>query len=495
MRTRKAYPPPVLVWFHSDLRLEDNPALAWAAARGGPVAGIFLWAPEEEAGWAPGAAARWWLRRSLRALADALERAGSRLIVRTGPALPSLHELVRQTGAAAVVWNRRYEPALLRRDRLVEEALRSAGTAVETFNGHLLFDPREIRNAAGEPFRVFTPFWKTCLARLQPAAPQSAPKSLIPLAAWPAPLPLEALEFGPAHEPVEGFGAHWDPGEAGAQRQLRRFVEGGLAAYAQDRDRPDREGTSRLSPHLHFGEIGPRQIWHALQRAMARRGESIASGAQAFLRQIGWREFAWHLLFHYPGTPQLPLRAAFERFPWVAGAAARKALDTWRNGRTGYPLVDAGMRQLQATGWMHNRIRMIAASFLVKDLLVAWQEGARWFWETLVDADLANNTLGWQWTAGCGADAAPYFRVFHPAAQGERFDPSGDYVRRWVPELAAVPSRWIHRPWQAPDEILQRAGVRLGRDYPMPMVDHAEARRRALESFAELRRGRGKIVK
>jgi len=483
MKPTRAYPPPVLVWFRSDLRLEDNPALAWAAARGAPVAGVFIWGPEEEAGWAPGAAARWWLRRSLQVLADAIERTGSRLIVRTGPALQCLPELVRQTGAAAVAWNRRYEPALIRRDRRVEDALRSAGTAVDTFTGSLLFEPHEIRNAAGEPFRVFTPFWKTCLARLQPPAPQPAPKSLVPLALWPAAPPPAALELGPAHDRSHDFGAHWDPGEAGARRQLRRFVERGLAGYAHDRDRPDREGTSRLSPHLHFGEIGPRQIWHALERALARRGGRIASGTQAFLRQIGWREFAWHLLFHFPRTPEAPLRAAFERFPWETGAAAREALAAWRGGRTGYPIVDAGMRQLCATGWMHNRVRMIAASFLVKDLLLPWQQGARWFWDTLVDADLANNTLGWQWTAGCGADATPYFRVFNPAVQGERFDPHGDYVRRWVPELGAVPARWIHRPWLAPDEVLKRAGVELGRDYPMPMVDHAEARRRALEVF------------
>ena len=243
-------------------------------------------------------------------------------------------------------------------------------------------------------------------------------------------------------------------------------------------------GTSRLSPHLHFGEIGPREIWHATRRAALASGRHSSWRDSQFLTEIGWREFAYHLLFHFPKTPEEPLRANYARFPWRSDGAALRA---WQRGATGYPIVDAGMRELWRTGWMHNRVRMIVGSFLVKDLLLPWTEGARWFWDTLVDADLASNTLGWQWVAGCGADAAPFFRIFNPTTQGTKFDPAGDYVRRWVPEIAALPNEWLHRPWDAPSEVLEAAGVTLGRSYPRPWVDHAVARKAALAALAQLK--------
>jgi deoxyribodipyrimidine photo-lyase len=368
---------------------------------------------------------------------------------------------------------------------VVKEALRTEGLEVQSFNSALLFEPWTVANQEGKPFQVFTPFWRHCLGLNEPAPPQPAPDALPGPARRPKSEPLAAFELEPKIDWAAGLRAAWQPGEAGAQAALRCFLEAAFTGYAQQRNRPDLPGTSRLSPHLHFGEIGPRQVWHGLKAWAARRGMADAAwrGSQ-FLAEVGWREFAHHLLFHFPHTPTEPLRPEFARFPWRRHPEGLRA---WQRGRTGYPIVDAGMRELWATGWMHNRVRMITASFLVKDLLVDWREGARWFWDTLVDADLASNTLGWQWTAGCGADAAPYFRIFNPVSQGEKFDPQGDYVRRWAPELAGLPAEWIHQPWAAPPEVLARAGVELGRHYPAPVVNHAIAREVALEAWAKIK--------
>lgn len=476
---------PTLVWFRLDLRLADNPALTAAVRRGGPVIPVFIWAPAEDGDWPPGAASRWWLHQSLNALATELEHRGARLILRQGESLSTLRALVRTTGAGAVFWNRRYEPTLVARDRQVKEALRADGLEVESFNSALLFEPWTVANQAGRPFQVFTPFWRHCLNQPDPPAPDPAPSTLPAPARWPGSEPLAALALEPRPDWAGGLRAAWQPGEAGAAANLRGFLERAFAEYATRRDRPDQPGTSRLSPHLHFGEIGPRQVWHAVKALAAPRGLPPAAWRGGrFLAELGWREFAHHLLFHFPHTPAAPLREEFARFAWRRNAAGLKA---WQRGRTGYPIVDAGMRELWSTGWMHNRVRMIAASFLVKDLLVDWREGARWFWDTLVDADLAANTLGWQWTAGCGADAAPFFRIFNPVTQGQKFDPQGDYVRRWVPELARLPAEWIHQPWAAPPEVLTRAGVELGKHYPEPVVRHAIAREVALEALAKIR--------
>ena len=476
--------PTSLLWFRLDLRLADNPALTAARARGGPIIPVFIHAPEEEGGWPPGGASRWWLHQSLLSLTNALEKTGSRLIIRRGPSTEALLALARDTGAEAVFWNRRYEPAVIQRDQQIQEALRGTALAAQSHNSALLFEPWTIANKSNRPFQVFTPFWRHCLTQEEPPAPEPAPRSLPAPTRWPESDALESLELEPRPDWARGMRSAWQPGEAGALASLRRFCERAFSDYSDQRNRPDLEGTSRLSPHLHFGEIGPRQVWHGLKTFTAKRGLETRDWRQSqFLAEIGWREFAHHLLYHFPHTPAAPLRPDFARFPWRKNPDWLRA---WHRGRTGYPIVDAGMRELWTTGWMHNRVRMIAASFLVKDLLIDWREGARWFWDTLVDADLASNTLGWQWTAGCGADAAPYFRIFNPVSQGQKFDPNGVYVRRWIPELARLPAPWIHQPWAAPPAILQAAGIKSDHAYPAPVVSHAIAREVALEALARI---------
>ncbi|HEY4302225.1 MAG TPA: deoxyribodipyrimidine photo-lyase [Candidatus Didemnitutus sp.] len=488
-----------LVWFRQDLRLKDNPALSVAVRSADAVVPVYVWDQKREGRWPLGSASKWWLHHSLVRLAESLRRRGSRLVVAAGDSTDTLIRLARATRATSIYWNRRYEPSVVSSDRDTEAALAANGIAVRTFGASLLFEPEDVRNKSGGPFQVFTPFWRHCLS-LRVAVPERLPSG--PFAApkrWPGSVGIKGLSLLPAVDWANGFDPVWNPGEKGAARALRRFLADGIDSYATDRDRLDRAdrlnrdrpchgGTSALSPHLHFGEIGPRQIWAAV-KALSRDSGVFPSGrgAQVFLKELGWREFAYHLLWHFPRTPTEPLRERFAAFPWQRDIAARRA---WQRGRTGYPIVDAGMRQLWAAGWMHNRARMIVASFLVKHLRHSWREGAAWFWETLVDADLANNTLGWQWSAGCGADAAPYFRIFNPVRQGRKFDPGGTYVRRWVPELARLPAEYIHEPWSAPKESLAEAGVALGSDYPLPMVDHAASRQAALAAFKSTVRSR-----
>jgi deoxyribodipyrimidine photo-lyase len=475
----------VIVWFRLDLRLGDNPALDAAMHKGTAVIPVFLFGPEEESPWEPGAASRWWLHQSLIALMAALEAAGSRLIVRRGPTLECLLKLAEETGASAVFWNRRYEPAVIARDGTVKEALSGNGLVAESFNGALLNEPWTIENQSGKPFKVFTPFWKHCLAKVEPNEPLPAPKNVPAPSRWPSSISIQELALEPKMNWAEGIRAAWTAGEAGARAQLKTFLGSGIGNYSEARNRPGHPGTSRLSPHLHFGEITPSQIWHAVKTHATTNGISDQGWRKSqFVAELGWREFAHHLLYHFPDTPTEPLRKEFLKFGWHRNPEFLRA---WRKGRTGYPIVDAGMRELWRTGWMHNRVRMIVASFLVKDLLISWQEGARWFWETLIDADLAQNTLGWQWTSGCGADAAPWFRVFNPVTQGERFDSSGDYVRKWCPELARLPDKWLHKPWEAPEQLLSKAGVQIGQNYPAPIVSHTIAREVALESFGRLK--------
>jgi len=479
---------PVIVWFRRDLRISDNPALSAAVAGGAPVVPVYIIDTEEEGGYPAGGTSPLWLRRSLIELDHALRKSGSRLVIRSGPSLQVLRGLAGKTGATCVYWNRIYEPAAGRRDGEVTRGLADGGWKTEMFNGSLLFEPGDVSTSGGGPYRVFTPFWRKCRSLSEPSSPRKAPKALPGPPSWPDSLAPGDVgrEAGPARS--GGIRMVGSPGEKAAAAMLARFLDEGLAGYPENRDRPDLPGTSRLSPHLHFGEISPRQVWHAVgARTVSDPSEGVGRGAEAFLRQLGWREFAHHLLHHFPDTPEAPLREEYAAFPWRYD---KRELLAWRRGETGYPLVDAGMRELLGTGWMHNRVRMIVASFLVKDLLLPWQEGARWFLDTLLDADLANNTLGWQWVAGCGADAAPFFRVFNPVGQGKRYDPKGHYVRRWVPELAALPAKWIHCPWQAPGGVLSDAGVTLGKTYPQPMVDHAVARERAIKAWKSLKKGR-----
>jgi deoxyribodipyrimidine photo-lyase len=474
----------VIVWFRRDLRLTDNPALVEACARSQHVVALYVHAPEEECEWAPGGASRWWLHHSLAALDEALRVRRGRLCLRRGESLGTLLEVARETKATAVFWNRLYDPATVARDTRIKVALREAGLECESFNAALLLEPWEVRTGQGEPYRVFTPFWRNCAARLDalphpqpPPADIAAPKNEV------ASLPLGALELRPRIRWDAGLHEAWMPGENAALAQAEAFAGDALARYGEGRNRPDRPDTSRLSPYLHFGEIGPRQCLAAARAAIAGRPAAQAS-ADSFVRELGWREFAHHLLHHFPHTPTAPLDAHFEAFPW---APDDRLLEAWQRGRTGYPIVDAGMRELWTTGWMHNRVRMIAASLLTKNLRQPWLAGARWFWDTLVDADLPNNTQGWQWTAGCGADAAPFFRVFNPMLQTERFDPERTYLRRWLPELRRLPDAWIHRPWEAPEALLAGAGVALGRDYPRPVVDFRDSREAALAAYAAIK--------
>lgn len=471
-----------LVCFRNDLRLTDNPALRAACAAGAPVIPVFVWAPEEEGDWAPASASRWWLHHSLTALAASLEALGSRLIVRRGPTVETLQKLARETTASRIFWNRRYEPAVIARDSAVKQKLRDEGLSVESYNGSLLFEPWQMQTKQGKPYQVYTPFWNACRAK-GPSGGIAAPARIPAPTEWPASLAIDKLALLPTIDWAKTMRATWTPGEAGARARFDDFLAQRIHGYAIDRDRPDLTGTSALSPHLHFGEISPRTIWDAVLKDHRESNSKLSLGQEVYLKELVWREFAHHLLYHFPHTTDLPLRTEFAAFPWRDDPQGLRA---WQKGRTGYPLVDAGMRQLWATGWMHNRVRMVVASFLVKHLLIPWQAGACWFWDTLVDADLANNTLGWQWTAGCGADAAPYFRIFNPVSQGEKFDPQGEYVRRWVPELAELPDKLIHQPWEAEAQTLAAAKVKLGETYPRPIVDHKTARARALESHASL---------
>jgi len=474
-----------IVWFRRDLRLEDQPALHAAVQRGGAVVPVFIWDPEGESPWAPGAASRWWLGESLRALDDDLAALGSRLITRAGRSERVLPALAREVGATAVTYGKRYEPSTRVQEERVAEALRSVGAEPLAVDGGVLFPPTDVCGKSGKPYRVFTPYYNACLAHGVTDEFFPAPGVLAEPTAWPASDDLAALR-PKATSAAPDYDAYWRPGAAGATAALNRFLSEASEDYAQGRDLPGEAGTSRLSPHLHFGEISPRRVWHAATARLAVGSSSGATrGLEAFRRQLVWREFSAHLLHHAPHTQEAPLREAFEAFPWRDDVTAFHA---WQEGRTGYPYIDAGMRELNETGWMHNRVRMAAASFLVKHLLLPWQLGAHYFWERLVDADLANNTMGWQWTAGCGADAAPYFRIFNPITQGEKFDAEGGYVRRWVPELETAPDHYLMRPWEADPSELAFLGVVLGETYPLPVVDHRAARERALAAYASTKK-------
>lgn len=473
-----------LLWLRRDLRLTDNPALHEALQACERVVPVYIHAPEEEGDWAPGAASRWWLHHSLAALDTALRRRGSRLLLRRGPTARTLTDLAREVGAGQVFCNRLYEPTIIQRDADVERALHASDIAVHSHNAGLLHEPWAIRKHDHGPYRVFTPYWNAGQKAGLDRPLQPRPKALPPVPSRLHGLGLAALGLLPVRPWDEGLRTAWQPGEHGARQWLQIFLDEALARYGERRDQPDAAGTSRLSPHLHFGELGPRQIWHALQREAEPHAQRRAA-ADAYMRQLGWREFSQQLLYHYPHSADQPLDPRFAHMPWARKPAA--ALQAWRKGETGIPIVDAGMRELWHSGWMHNRVRMLSASLLTKNLLVPWQQGARWFWETLVDADLGNNTMGWQWTAGCGADAAPYFRIFNPVLQGERFDPDGAYVRTWVPELARLPNRYVHQPWNAPEKTLRQAGVRPDHDYPAPIIDLKASRERALAAYEAIR--------
>ena len=475
-----------LLLFRRDLRLADNPALQAALDSADAVLPVYIHDPEVD--WTPGAASNWWLHHSLLALDATLRERRSALIVRAGDTLSELRALIDATSADAVHWNRCYEPAAIARDKTLKAALRDAGLRVESHNSALMMEPWTLATDNGDPYRVFSPFARRFNAHWQPSRMTEAPATIPwPIGAADQPkggAAIKALGLLPRIDWDVGFYEHWRPGVDGAHARLDSFMAGTAGDYKRLRELPGIDGTSALSPHLHFGELSPRECWAAAETAKAQGG---GDGIDHFQRELIWREFAYHLLYHFPHTTDTPLNPRFADFPWRTPADYAEDLKAWQAGDTGVPIVDAGMRQLWHTGWMHNRVRMIVGSFLTKNLLIPWQEGARWFWDTLVDADLASNTLGWQWAAGSGADAAPYFRIFNPVLQAQKFDTEGTYVRRWVPELSRLSDKALHAPWEAKPEVLAQAGVQLGRDYPEAIVDLKASRARALEAYERVK--------
>lgn len=470
-----------LLWIRKDFRLEDNSALAAAIGAGGPIIPVFIWAPEEAGNWAPGGASKWWLSQSIKVFAEQWETLGGKLILRQGESPKILRELIKETGAKRVYWNRRYEGPLREIDAAFKRQLNDEGIEVKSFNTALLNEPHTASTGTGNPYKVYTPYWRKVKDRPLEAPVEANLDAIQFPESFPSSEALSDLNLLPENQWYRKLYSHWEVGEAEAMRRLETFLEGPVEDYESERDRPDHAGTSSLSPYLHWGQIGPRQVAAKLHA----KHDLRAKGPQVYLKEIYWREFAYNVLYHFPDTSDAPLRMEYAEFPWETDSAAIKA---WQKGQTGYPIVDAGMRQLWETGWMHNRVRMIVSSLLVKHLLQDWKVGAEWFWDTLVDADLASNSLGWQWSGGCGADAAPYFRVFNPMTQGQKFDPEGAYVSQYVPELAKVPAQYIHEPWEAPDSVLKEAGVVLGETYPEPIIEHKAGRTRALAAFEAFRK-------
>ncbi|MGE0697864.1 MAG: deoxyribodipyrimidine photo-lyase [Hyphomicrobiaceae bacterium] len=475
---------PVVLLLRQDLRLADHPALTAAVGSGRPVIPLYVLDDETPGRWRMGGASRWWLGISLPRLARSFEAAESRLVVRRGPTAAVVRQTAAETKASAVYLSRSFEPWASRLEAEMREALAGDGVELRRYAGTLLHEPETVRTQAGEAFRVYSPFARAIDQLGEPRVPLPPPEHVPAPRRWPESVTIESLDLLPTRPDwAGGLREAWTPGEAGAKERLADFCRGKVGGYKAMRDRPDVAGTSRLSPHLHFGEVSAATCWHAVAPS-ATAGRGAAESVAKFRRELLWREFSYHLLHHAPHLPEQPFRPEFSDFPWQPDEAAFTA---WRQGLTGYPIVDAGMRELWRTGYMHNRVRMVVASFLVKDLLVPWQQGESWFWDTLVDADLANNAASWQWVAGSGADAAPFFRIFNPVKQGLTFDPEGAYVRANVPELARLPVPHIHAPFEAPAGVLSAAGVVLGETYPRPIVDHKLARAAALAAFARIK--------
>ncbi len=465
-----------LMWFRRDLRLNDNPALN-AAIKNGPVTAIYILDEESDYVRPLGGAQKVWLNHSLISLQKSLKKHGIPIILRRGKAEDILTKIVNES-KASVFWNRCYDKGSIARDKKIKEALNA-----ETFNGSLLNEPWEIKsNSTGEYYKVYTPYWKAMQAADAPPKPQPLQKDITPGCLNLDSDSLEEWKLLPTHPNwSDGITDSWQNfGETAAQKRLDDFLGEKVNDYKENRNRPDIKGTSLLSPHLHFGEISPRQVWH---QTKAMQGNSLTKDAYTFLSELVWREFCYTVLFYNPDLATKNYQQKFDAFPWVKDDTA---LEKWQRGKTGFPIIDAAMRQLWHTGWMHNRCRMIVGSFLVKDLLIDWRYGEQWFWDTLVDADHANNTAGWQWVAGCGTDAAPYFRIFNPITQSEKFDPNGDYIRRWVPELTKLSDKYLHKPWEASDDEIKKAEVILGETYPKPIVNHKQRREQALEIFSNL---------
>ncbi|MBB37130.1 MAG: deoxyribodipyrimidine photolyase [Hirschia sp.] len=475
---------PAILWLRDDLRLRDNPALHLAARNDRPV--VFVYVLEDVSSQRDrGGASNWWLDKSLTALKQEITNKGGQLVLRRGDALLHLREIADALATQDVFWNRRYAEAHREQDEIIKSSLKDDGFNVTSCPGNVLMEPWKISTKDGGPYRVFTPYWKSLQNSIEPRQILTAPSEFAPTKS----IRSDSLKDWGLHPTKpdwsDGLNDAWTPGEAGAWDRLSEFLDGAIADYSNKRDIPSIDATSRLSPYLHFGEISANAIWMTVTSAIE-AGEVNEQAARKFLSELAWRDFSYHLLYHYPTLPNENYQSKFDRFPWRDDEAA---LIAWQSGKTGYPIVDAGMRQLWATGWMHNRVRMVVASFLTKHLLIHWKAGEDWFWDTLVDADHANNAASWQWVAGSGADAAPFFRIFNPITQGEKFDPDGDYVRRWIPEIAELDNKWLHSPWNAPQSALDRAGIVLGQTYPKPIVDHSGARERALEAYNQIKSG------
>lgn len=470
---------PVIVWFRQDLRLTDNPAFDAAIAMEAPVLPVYVFDNVSAGEQRMGAASRWWLHHSLESLNEDLDKG---LMCLQGNAAELIPRLAQDTDAAGVFWNRCYEPWRIKRDKKIKPKLLGAGHLVRSFNGSLLFEPPHITKRDGTPYKVFSTFFKTGCLEAGPTPRKSiGARSGYTIFRGGDATAISDLDLVAECPNYGEMAQQWSPGERGARERLDLFLGSGIHSYGQGRERLDLAHVSRLSPHLHYGEISPHTVWHDAKKLgdLAEIGEDV----ELFLTELGWREFCHYLLYYWPTLPHQNMQKKFDRFPWRED---EDALERWRRGQTGYPIVDAGMRELQRTGYMHNRLRMIVGSFLVKNLLLDWRLGEAWFWDTLLDADLASSSAGWQWIAGCGADAAPYVRISNPVTQGKKFDPDGDYVRRYVPEIARLPTSCLHNPWDASKEMLEDAGVKLGTDYPLPIVALKESRERALAAFKSL---------
>ena len=473
---------PVICWFRRDLRLADNSALNAAVDSGKPVICVYILDPAHAKPWDAGSASRWWLHHSLYQLSSQLKKINASLILRRGETIQELGKIISQTDAQSLFFSRHYEPHNVKLELTLKKTLQD-DIEIKRFKGHLLHEPEQVRTVNDDPYKVFTPYYRACLQQAHLHTPLKAPASLKVYAKQLASDALDDWQLLPKNPDwAVNFHSNWKPGEVGAHVLLNEFLDQSINRYQDARNLPGIAGTSRLSPHLHFGEISPRQIWTAIEQS----DHHCTNSESPYTRQLFWRDFSHNLLYHWPHFPEKPFRSEFESFPWQPD---KKLLARWQRGETGYPIVDAGMRELWATGWMHNRVRMIVASFLIKDLLIPWQDGQAWFWDTLVDADLANNSASWQWVAGSGADAAPYFRIFNPVLQGNKFDPDGLYVRKWIPELSKLPKKFIHAPWQASEQLLKESNIRLDKHYPLPIVDHAMARQRALAALEKMKKG------
>ncbi len=472
---------PIIVWFRNDLRVADNAALLAASQTEREVICLYVFDDAADVSTRYGGAQRWWLHHSLVALSETLNGMGAELVFRRGEPETIIRQIIAQTNASGVFWNRRYATRHIERDSTLKSELKQTGLDVKTFDGALLHEPTLLKTGSGGPYRVYSPFWRAFSGGPEPRDPAPAPKSINGFGGELKSDDINAWQLLPTNPNwATGIAQEWIPGEAGAHQRLNEFLDGPIGDYGKGRDIPGKQSTSKLSPHLTFGEISPYQIWAATNTSHP----THTNDKEKFRKEIVWREFSYHLLVNYKDLRTENFNPAFDGFPWRENAGQLRA---WQKGKTGYPIVDAGMRQLWQTGWMHNRVRMVVGSFLVKHLLIDWREGEKWFWDTLVDADPASNTASWQWIAGSGADAAPYFRVFNPIIQGEKFDQDGAYVKAFCPELADLPLKFLHKPWEAPEPVLADAGVRLGETYPLPIVEHTTARNRALAAYQTMR--------